>query len=82
MFGGQYTGFWWGNLRERALLEDPVIDGRIILRWNFRKWDVGAWTESMWLGIGTVFTLVIIIMVQYGHKKVHLARVKQSSWNV
>jgi len=22
--------------------EDPDIDGRIILRWIFRKWDVGA----------------------------------------
>ena len=26
-----YTGFWWGNLRERAHLEDPGIDGKIIL---------------------------------------------------
>jgi hypothetical protein len=33
------TGFWWGNLRERDHLEDPGIDGRIILRWIFRKWD-------------------------------------------
>jgi hypothetical protein len=31
-------GFWWGNLRER----DPGVDGRIILRWIFRKWDVGG----------------------------------------
>jgi hypothetical protein len=22
-------------------------DGRIILRWIFREWDVGAWTGSM-----------------------------------
>jgi len=29
-------------------LEDPGVDGRIILRWIFRKWDVGAWTESIW----------------------------------
>jgi len=33
-----------GNLRERDDLEDPGLDGRIILRWIFRKWDVGAWT--------------------------------------
>jgi hypothetical protein len=24
-------------------LGDPGVDGRIILRWIFRKWDVGAW---------------------------------------
>jgi hypothetical protein len=33
-------------------LEDPGVDGRITLRWIFRKWDVGAWTESIWLRIG------------------------------
>ena len=27
--------------------------GRIILRWTFRKWDVGVWTGSSWLRIGT-----------------------------
>jgi hypothetical protein len=36
-----YTGFWWGNLRERHNLEDQGIDGRIILNWIFRKWDGG-----------------------------------------
>jgi hypothetical protein len=33
---------------------DPGVDGRIILRRIFRKWDVGVWTGSMWLRIGTV----------------------------
>ena len=33
---------------------DPGVDGRIILRWIFRKLDVGVWTGSSWLRIGTV----------------------------
>jgi hypothetical protein len=37
-YGGEvHTGFWWGNLRERDLLKDPGVDGRIILRCIFRK---------------------------------------------
>jgi hypothetical protein len=24
------------------------VDGRIILRWIFRKWDVGVWTGLSW----------------------------------
>jgi hypothetical protein len=31
-------------MRERDHLEDPDVDGRIILRWIFRKWDVEVWT--------------------------------------
>jgi len=34
-------------------LEDPGVDGRIILRWIFRKWDVRARNGSGWLRIGT-----------------------------
>ena len=40
-------------MRERGHLEDPGVDGRIILRWIFRKWDVRVWTGSSWLRIGT-----------------------------
>jgi len=32
-------GFGWGNLMERAHLEDPGVVGRIMLSWIFRKWD-------------------------------------------
>jgi hypothetical protein len=39
--GEVYIGFWWGNLREGDHLEDAGVDGRIILRWIFRKWSAG-----------------------------------------
>jgi hypothetical protein len=52
--GEVYTGLWWGNLRERHHLEDPGLDGMIILKWIFRKWDESAWTGLIWLRIGTV----------------------------
>ena len=51
--GEVYTRFWWGNLRERDHFEDAGLDERIILRWIFRKWDVGLWTGLIWLRIGT-----------------------------
>ena len=39
-----HTEFWWGNMRERDQLEDPGVEGRIIFRWIFSKWDVGLRT--------------------------------------
>jgi len=52
--GEAYTGFWWGNLREREHLEDPGADGNMTLRWILCEWDVGAGTGSIGLRIGTV----------------------------
>jgi hypothetical protein len=51
--GVVHTGFWWGNVRGRDHLDEPGIDGRIILRWIFRKWDVGALTGLILLRTGT-----------------------------
>ena len=48
------TGFWWGNLKERVHLEYPDVDGRIILRWIFRKWDVGYGLDRSGSGYGQV----------------------------
>jgi 3-methyladenine DNA glycosylase Tag len=30
---------------------DPVVDGKMILRWIFREWDVRVWTGLDWLRI-------------------------------
>jgi hypothetical protein len=51
--GEAYTGFWWGNLREKDHWGDPGEDWKIILKWIFRKWDIGVWTGLTWLRIGT-----------------------------
>jgi hypothetical protein len=50
------AGFRWENLRERDQWGDQCIDGRIILRRIFRKWDIGVGTGLGWLRIGTVGT--------------------------
>jgi hypothetical protein len=42
-----------GKPEGKSHLEDPGIDGRIILRWIFRTSDVRAWTGSIWFRIGT-----------------------------
>jgi hypothetical protein len=45
--GGEvHTGFWWGDLREGDHVGDPGVDGRIILRRIFGRWDGGMnWIE-------------------------------------
>jgi len=50
---GVYRVSGEGNLRERDHLEDAGLDGKIILSWILRKWDVEVWTESSWHIIGT-----------------------------
>jgi len=47
------TGFWSGNLRERDHWGDPDLDGRIILRWIFSKWEGVVGTGWSWFTIGT-----------------------------
>jgi hypothetical protein len=37
-----HRGVWWGKVRVGDHLEDPDVDGRILLRRIFRKFDVGA----------------------------------------
>jgi len=52
--GGGWRGVYRvlvGKLEGKNHLEDPGVDGMVILRLIFRKWDVGAWTGLIWLRI-------------------------------
>jgi len=40
-------------VRERDHWGDPGVDGKIILKRFFRKWDVGVWTGFICLMIRT-----------------------------
>jgi hypothetical protein len=50
----RFEVFWWGSLRERDQWGDPDVDGRIILRWIFRKWEgvVGNGWSGLRIGTG------------------------------
>jgi hypothetical protein len=48
-----HTEVWLANLREGDHSEDSGLNWRIILKYILKNWFGGAWTRSIWLGIGT-----------------------------
>jgi hypothetical protein len=51
--GYVHIGYWWVHLRERNHLKDMKVDGRIIIKWFFKRWNGEAWTGIMWFRIRT-----------------------------
>jgi len=73
LFLGACNTYWggeerWGIVKERVNLEDPGIDGRIILRLILKKWKGVAWTGLIWIttgrGGGLFVTAVTNLRVQ------------------
>jgi hypothetical protein len=58
------TGFWWVDPREGDHLKDPGVDGRVILKWIFKKggggmdWiDVAQDRNGWWAVVNAVMNL-------------------------
>jgi hypothetical protein len=45
---GERRRFWWENLRKRDHLENTGVDGKIILKWTFKKCDGKVRTGLIW----------------------------------
>lgn len=41
---GRVLVFWWGKVKKREHLEDLDVEGRIILKEIFKKYNGSVWT--------------------------------------
>jgi len=48
-----------GRAEERCHLEDLGIEGIILIKWTFEKFNVAPWTGLMWITIGTRWRAVV-----------------------
>jgi hypothetical protein len=48
---GFLTKFWWGRLRERDYWKELGVEGEILLKLIFQKYNGGTWTRLIWLRI-------------------------------
>jgi hypothetical protein len=62
-----HTGLWWGNLNDRGCLDDLDVNGMVILKWIFEKWDGG--TEWVVLAqVGNRWRNILNVVMQFmGH---------------
>jgi hypothetical protein len=52
--GETCKGFWWESPKERDLLKDQGVDGRMGSKLTLERLAGGVWSGFTWLRMGTV----------------------------